>query len=231
MLALDLLPHLEEEARERQQGGRGGILLSPKMNEAKGRATEKAAEIVGVSPSTVENVKAIQKRDETGEIISRMREGDLNVAQAARKTGFGQRKRGPDQGPRVDRSRGGVGVVGGAPSGRGRVGSRRLRCVPGLTMSHVRRAGDFPVLLARHGAGVGGERGPTLLERPRGLEVAEGASRRHGLAAGEASEEEGELGAGQGGNGGGSLGNRVDGDISAEFRPCRHTLGESSKER
>lgn len=34
------LPYFEAEARERQRGGRGGILLSPTSGEANGKATE-----------------------------------------------------------------------------------------------------------------------------------------------------------------------------------------------
>lgn len=85
-LALDLLPHLEDEARERQKGGQGGVLLSPETDEAKGRADEKAAELVGVGRSTVATAKAIQKREP--ELVNRLRSGDLNVAQAAREAGF-----------------------------------------------------------------------------------------------------------------------------------------------
>lgn len=87
-LALDLLPHLEGEAKERQRGGQGGVLLSPETDEAKGRAVEKAADLVGVGRSTVAYVKAIQKRDGTGEVIDAMRVGELNVSQAARRVGF-----------------------------------------------------------------------------------------------------------------------------------------------
>jgi ParB-like chromosome segregation protein Spo0J len=80
-LALDLLPRLEEEARERS-GARTD--LRP-ISDA-GRSDEKAAELVGVGRSTVAAAKAIQKRDP--EIVNRMRAGDLNVAQAAREAGF-----------------------------------------------------------------------------------------------------------------------------------------------
>ena len=89
-LALDLLPRLEEEARERQReaGGAQPGPLRPETDEAKGRADEKAAALVGVGRSTVAAAKAIQQRDETGEIVNQMRAGQLNVAQAARDVGF-----------------------------------------------------------------------------------------------------------------------------------------------
>lgn len=63
-LALDLLPRLEEEARERQLSGlkQGEDLpVSPETDE-RGRADEKAAELVGIGRTTVATAKAIQKR-------------------------------------------------------------------------------------------------------------------------------------------------------------------------
>lgn len=87
-LALDLLPRLEEEARERQSlaGGANPGPLSPETDEAKGRADEKAAALVGVGRTTVATAKAIQNRD--SELVNRMRAGELNVSQAAREAGF-----------------------------------------------------------------------------------------------------------------------------------------------
>lgn len=87
-LALDLLPRLEDEARERQKGGQGGVLLPPQSEEAKGEAAEKAAALVGVGRTAVATAKAIQRRDETGEVIDSMRAGDRNIAQAAREVGL-----------------------------------------------------------------------------------------------------------------------------------------------
>lgn len=86
-LALDLLPHLEEEARERS-GVRTDLRPETDTGSDFGRADAKAAELVGVGRTTVANAKAIQKRDETGEIVDRMRAGEINVAQAAREVGF-----------------------------------------------------------------------------------------------------------------------------------------------
>lgn len=91
-LALDLLPRLEEEARERKSQAqrarhRPDEVVPPEMEEL-GEATEKAAALVGVGRSTVATLKAIQKNDPTGEIIDRVRAGELNVAQAARKAGY-----------------------------------------------------------------------------------------------------------------------------------------------
>lgn len=90
-LALDLLPALEAEARERLKtagpGVRGGS-PRPKSDEAIGRSDEKAAALVGVGRTAVATAKAIQRRDETGEVVNAMRAGELNVAQAAREVGL-----------------------------------------------------------------------------------------------------------------------------------------------
>lgn len=84
-LALDLLPHLEEEARERQ-GARTDIEPSSDNGGKFGEATEKAADLVGVGRSTVAAAKAIQKRDP--EIVNEMKAGTLTVAEASRRAGF-----------------------------------------------------------------------------------------------------------------------------------------------
>lgn len=91
-LALDLLPRLEEEARNRKAtsgpGKYGGEPLSPESDEAVGRSDEKAAVLVGVGRTTVADAKRIQKHDPTGEIVNQMRAGELNVQQAQRKVGI-----------------------------------------------------------------------------------------------------------------------------------------------
>lgn len=82
-LALDLLPQLEADARDRQRGGQGGVLLSTETDEAKGTATEKAAELVGLGRTTIVEAKAIQDRDP--EIINRMRAGEIKTVGAAKR--------------------------------------------------------------------------------------------------------------------------------------------------
>ncbi|MCO6452408.1 MAG: hypothetical protein J5I90_16640 [Caldilineales bacterium] len=56
----DKLPMLEEEARERQRGGQGGILLSQKIDQANdidnGKAAQQAAAIVGTNGQFVAGV-------------------------------------------------------------------------------------------------------------------------------------------------------------------------------
>lgn len=80
-LALALLPLLEAEAGERQ-GTRTDLGHSPDSGRKFGKASEKAADAVGVGRSTVEAAKAIAQRDP--EVIEKMRRGELNVSQAAR---------------------------------------------------------------------------------------------------------------------------------------------------
>lgn len=85
-LALDLLPHLEAEAKERQ-GARTDLGNIPPRAEESGEAAEKAATLVGVGRSTVAAAKAIQKR--APEVVDAMRSGEIpTVAGAAREAGF-----------------------------------------------------------------------------------------------------------------------------------------------
>jgi hypothetical protein len=69
-------------------GGAKPGALRPETDEA-GRADEKAAALVGVGRTTVATAKAIRRRDEDGEgeVVQRMRAGELNGAQAAREVG------------------------------------------------------------------------------------------------------------------------------------------------
>ena len=90
-LALDLLPRLEAEAKERQSlaGGATPGALSPETDEAlAGRADEKAAAMVGIGRSSVATAKAIQNRDDSGAVVQAMRSGEVNVQQAAREVGL-----------------------------------------------------------------------------------------------------------------------------------------------
>ena len=69
IVALELLPELEAEARKRQATSTGGAdpQLIPPMGEAgKGKhstATDLAAAIVGVCGSSVQQAKAVRTRD------------------------------------------------------------------------------------------------------------------------------------------------------------------------
>lgn len=83
-LALDLLPHLEDEAKERMLRGKADP--SPETDE--GRSDAKAADLVGIGRSTVAQAKAIQRRDDDGTVVDAMRAGEVNVRQAARHVGL-----------------------------------------------------------------------------------------------------------------------------------------------
>lgn len=109
-LALDLLPRLEEEARERQLSGlkQGDSVPVPPIAEERGEAAEKAAALVGVGRTTVAMAKAIQRRDETGEIVQGLRSGEIPTVSAA------ERQAGLESG-----SKNGIGVLGNGADSRG----------------------------------------------------------------------------------------------------------------
>lgn len=77
VLALDLLPQLEEEAS--RTGAKGGKF---------GKAIEDAANRFEVGASSLAAVRLIQKRDHSGLIITAMRSGKISIAEAARRAGF-----------------------------------------------------------------------------------------------------------------------------------------------
>ena len=90
-VALDLLPHLAEKARQRkvEAGKLSHSEVSPKTGyppDDAGKASMQAAELVGLGKTSVESAIAIQKRDP--EVVERMRAGDLNISQAARVVGL-----------------------------------------------------------------------------------------------------------------------------------------------
>jgi DNA modification methylase len=81
-VALELLPMLEAEARERQRGGQGGILLPAFLPGASGEAREQAATLMQTSPRYVSDAKRIQR--ESPELLERVRSGELAIPQAKR---------------------------------------------------------------------------------------------------------------------------------------------------
>lgn len=81
-LALRLKPVISAKAKERQQGGQGGVLLSQKSVEAKPVDTQKElAKVAGVSHDTISKVEKIEAvaTDETKE---QLRKGDISINQA-----------------------------------------------------------------------------------------------------------------------------------------------------
>jgi DNA-binding transcriptional regulator YdaS (Cro superfamily) len=91
VIGMKATPMFREEAKERQREG-GGIGGSSKLSidrreaslsiENKGRSSEKAAEMVGVSPSVVQRAIRIQK--EAPEQIERIERGEVTVDAAYR---------------------------------------------------------------------------------------------------------------------------------------------------
>ena len=73
-LALKLKPMLAAQAKERQRGGQGGILLPQNSAEAKGETREDIAKIAGVSRDTISKVSVIQEKG-SPEQIQRARTG------------------------------------------------------------------------------------------------------------------------------------------------------------
>ena len=63
-LALQLELWVKAEAKERQRGGRGGVLLVQKSSQAKSR--DEIASIAGISHDTLKKAKAIKEEGTRG---------------------------------------------------------------------------------------------------------------------------------------------------------------------
>lgn len=84
VVALDLLPLLEKEAKQRQRQSnayRGNGQSAQKCANQKGKAAELAAKIVGVGSRYVEEAKGI--REKAPELIERLRSGGITMAEAS----------------------------------------------------------------------------------------------------------------------------------------------------
>ncbi len=84
VVALDLLPLLEKEAKQRQRQSnayRGNGQSAHKCADRKGKAAEVAAKIVGVGSRYVEEAKGI--REKAPELIERLRSGGITMAEAS----------------------------------------------------------------------------------------------------------------------------------------------------
>jgi N6-adenosine-specific RNA methylase IME4 len=83
-VALEIEKYLAIEAKERQRGGRGGVLLREKIPEAKkGKASDKAAQIVGVNPHYITDAKMISKK--APEEAEKIKAGKITIVQVKRK--------------------------------------------------------------------------------------------------------------------------------------------------
>ena len=78
-LAVELLPRFEAEARERQRGGRGGILLRPNLDEAM-RSDTKAGELVQVARGYVALAKKL--KEEYPDLFRKVRAGEMDLSEA-----------------------------------------------------------------------------------------------------------------------------------------------------
>lgn len=84
VVALDLLPLLKKEAKQRQRQSnayRGNGQSAQKCANQKGKAAELAAKIVGVGSRYVEEAKGI--REKAPELIERLRSGGITMAEAS----------------------------------------------------------------------------------------------------------------------------------------------------
>ena len=81
-LAVEMLPWLEKESRERQRGGQGGKLLVPEMAQAKGRSRDQAAKIVNTAHTNISEAKKIKEMnpERFAEILS----GDKTLCEVKR---------------------------------------------------------------------------------------------------------------------------------------------------
>jgi hypothetical protein len=92
VVALDLLPLLEEEAKERQRLSQGrGKKVAQNCATFSGKASSAAARIVKTSSTYVEVVKAISKV--APELIEKVRNGDLSIPDAKRLSELPKEKR------------------------------------------------------------------------------------------------------------------------------------------
>lgn len=88
-VAVEILPRLEAEANERQRGGRGGVLLSQKIDEAKSRASDQAARIVGTNRQYVSDAKKLKQ--EEPELFERVRSGEITIPEAKKEVRIAER--------------------------------------------------------------------------------------------------------------------------------------------
>lgn len=96
VVAFDLLPLLEKEAKERQRKSRGRgekVAQDCATSNENGKASEVAARVVGASARYVEMVKEIGGKEP--ELVERIRAGELSVPEARKRTSLpssGRRK-------------------------------------------------------------------------------------------------------------------------------------------
>jgi hypothetical protein len=75
MSAARMREAFEEEARERQRGGQGSVLLPPNLEGARGEVAEKAAELFNVSRAAVYSASKVL-REATEDLITAVKQGE-----------------------------------------------------------------------------------------------------------------------------------------------------------
>lgn len=83
VIALEVERQLAVEAKERQRGGQGGVLLSQRIEQAtEGKATQQAAALTGTNRQYVSDAKRIER--DAPEVLERVRNGSLTIPEAKR---------------------------------------------------------------------------------------------------------------------------------------------------
>jgi ParB-like chromosome segregation protein Spo0J len=96
LVALDVLPLLEKEAKQRQRRaneyrGNGHSAQKCAERNGKGKAAEAAARIVGASPRYIEMVKSVKQK--APELVDQIRTGELSVSEAEKLASLPKRER------------------------------------------------------------------------------------------------------------------------------------------
>lgn len=82
VLALEVLPLFEEQARARQLTGKAAPDLGTERAQGHGRAATEAAAAVGTSPASVKRAKAL--KDHAPDLLDQVKQGDMTVTAAER---------------------------------------------------------------------------------------------------------------------------------------------------
>ena len=83
VVAFELLPLLEAEAKDRQRRSPGrGKKVASELATSSGKASQTAARITGANSAYVERVKAVSKK--APEVVAELKSGRMTMSEAAR---------------------------------------------------------------------------------------------------------------------------------------------------
>jgi hypothetical protein len=82
VVALDVLPMLEVEAKERQRWTPTNVEIIPPLEDEQGKARDKAAEIAQTNPRYVQDAKKLQEA--APDLLEQVRDGEKTIPQAKR---------------------------------------------------------------------------------------------------------------------------------------------------